>query len=322
MQLIAKRFAAIALLLPLLCACPSGAEEPAGHFIRFADSEAMHAFFRYADDAPPIVQGHRGTRENGLPESSIAAMEYVLQQQPAIFEIDPRLTKDSVVVVFHDAKLDRTTDGTGNVADYTWEELQRLHLKNAQGEVTGHRIPTLGEVLDWARDRTVLILDKKDVPLPVIARMIRRYDANRYVVNMVRSPEDACYYYEENPQRMFSVSIREPETFARYMEAGIPPTQLFACIGTEINERTGELCALMREHGVRCLMATGSSYDKLKSPEERAEAYRRVIASGVTMLESNYPVEVGRALSAGAAAGPPPAHKPVGKTANLYGKTQ
>ncbi len=298
MQMIPKQIATAVLLLPFfLCAGCSGAGEGAEHSIRFADSEAMHAFFRYTDRAPLIVQGHRGTCENGLPESSIAAMEYVLQQMPAIFEIDPRLTKDSVAVVFHDAKLDRTTDGTGRVADYTWEELRQLHLKNAQGEVTEYRIPTLGEVLDWARDRTVLILDKKDVPLPVIARMIREYDANRYVVNMVRSPEDALFYYKENPQRMFSVSIREPETFDRYMEAGIPPTQLFACIGTEVDEHTQVLCALMRRHGVRCLMATGSSYDKLESPEERAETYRRVIASGVTMLESNYPVEVGRALS-------------------------
>ena len=276
MQMIPKQIATAVLLLPFfLCAGCSGAGEGAEHSIRFADSEAMHAFFRYTDRVPLIVQGHRGTCENGLPESSIAAMEYVLQQMPAIFEIDPRLTKDSVAVVFHDAKLDRTTNGTGCVADYTWEELRQLHLKNAQGEVT----------------------DKKDVPLPVIARMIREYDANRYVVNMVRSPEDALFYYKENPQRMFSVSIREPETFDRYMEAGIPPTQLFACIGTEVDEHTQVLCALMRRHGVRCLMATGSSYDKLESPEERAETYRRVIASGVTMLESNYPVEVGRALS-------------------------
>jgi len=288
-------------LLALLAACTGGGK-PAEHRLGFADSGALHAFFRYADDAPVIVQGHRGTRENGLPESSIAAMEYVLRQQPAIFEIDPRLTKDSVVVVFHDATLDRTTDGTGRVADYTWEELRLLHLKNAQGEVTDHRIPTLGEVLDWARDRTVLILDKKDVPLPVIARMIREYEADRFVVNMVRSPEDARFYYEENPQRMFSVSIREPETFDRYMEAGIPPTQMFACIGTEINERTGELCALMRRHGIRCLLATASTYDKLESPAQRAEAYRQAIASGVTILESNYPVEVGRALSTADAA--------------------
>ena len=185
MQMIPKQIATAVLLLPFfLCAGCSGAGEGAEHSIRFADSEAMHAFFRYTDRVPLIVQGHRGTCENGLPESSIAAMEYVLQQMPAIFEIDPRLTKDSVAVVFHDAKLDRTTNGTGCVADYTWEELRQLHLKNAQGEVTEYRIPTLGEVLDWARDRTVLILDKKDVPLPVIARMIREYDANRYVVNM------------------------------------------------------------------------------------------------------------------------------------------
>lgn len=124
MQLILRKLAAIVLTMPLLCACGSGAERQAGHFIRLAGSGALYAFFRYADDAPPIVQGHRGTRENGLPESSVAAMEYVLRRQPAIFEIDLRLTKDSVAVVFHDAGLDRTAGGTGLLADYTWEELR------------------------------------------------------------------------------------------------------------------------------------------------------------------------------------------------------
>jgi glycerophosphoryl diester phosphodiesterase len=48
-----------------------------------------------------------------------------------MFEIDPRITKDSVVVLMHDATLDRTTTGTGRVADHTWAELQQLRLKDA-----------------------------------------------------------------------------------------------------------------------------------------------------------------------------------------------
>lgn len=298
MQLTLTRFAAALLLAAsLLASGPAAGQERAGHGIRFADSESMYDFFGWTDGAPTIVQGHRGTRENGLPESSLAAFEYVLEQMPAIFEIDPRLTRDSVVVVFHDATLDRTTDGTGRVADYTWEELRRLKLKNARGETTEHRIPTLGEVLEWARGRTVLILDKKDVPLRMIADMIRRFDANRYVINMVRSPEDALFYYRDDPGRMFSVSVREPEVLDRYLGAGIPARQMFACIGTRIDKNTPRLCSLVRSHGIRCLLATGTTYDKLKSPEERAAAYREVIASGVSMLESNYPVEVGRVLS-------------------------
>ena len=138
------------------------------NYLSFPDSKALHSYYQYSKNASPIIQGHRGTIENGLPESSIASFEYVLEQMPAVFEIDPRLTKDSVIVVFHDANLERTSTGKGRVIDYTWEELQKLYLKNADGEETEYKIPTLAEVLEWARGKTVLVLDKKDVPLPMI----------------------------------------------------------------------------------------------------------------------------------------------------------
>ena len=291
-----KHLISIFSILVLFTSCCHTEREVKDHYLSFADSEALHDFFRYREGAPPIVQGHRGARENGLPENSIAAMEYVLEQMPAIFEIDPRLTKDSVIVVFHDATLDRTTDGTGRVADYTWAELQQLSLKNAAGEVTPHKIPTLTEVLEWARGRTALLLDKKDVPLQMIADMIRLHDANNYVINLVRSPGDAAFYFNDEPRRMFAVSIRTPGAFPAYMEAGIPASQMFVCIGVEINEHTEQFCTLMRGHGIRCLMAASSTYDKLPTAEERAEAFRKIIESGVTILESNYPVETGKAL--------------------------
>lgn len=280
-----------------LSSCLSSTGEEGKHYLSFTDTEALYDFYRYRDDAPPIIQGHRGTRENGLPENSIAAMGYVLEQMPAVFEIDPRLTKDSVIIVFHDATLDRTTNGTGKVIDYTWEELQQLNLKNKDGEITGHKIPTLAEVLEWARGKTALLLDKKDVPLWMIADIIREHDANNYVVSLVRSPEDAAFYFNDEPKRMFAISFREPEAFQPYLDLGIPTRQIFACIGTSISEKTNEINKMMREYGIRSLISAAPTYDKLETEGERAEAYRKVIESGITILESDYPVETARLLS-------------------------
>jgi glycerophosphoryl diester phosphodiesterase len=280
-----------------LSSCVSTTKEEGKHFLSFADSEALYDFYRYRDDAPPIIQGHRGTQENGLPENSIAALEYVLEQMPAVFEIDPRLTKDSVIIVFHDATLDRTTNGTGKVKDYTWEELQQLNLKNKDGEITEHTIPTLAEVFEWAKGKTVLLLDKKDVPLPMIADIIREYDANNYVISLVRSVEDAAFYFNDESKRMFAISFREPEAFQSYLDLGIPTRQIFACIGTGISEKTDEINKMMRGYGIRSLISAAPTYDKLETEEERTEAYRKVIESGITILESDYPVETARLLS-------------------------
>src|SRR5574344_1131873 len=99
-------------MLFVFCSAAMGQENEA-HYLHFQNVKALHHYFRYNKKVPVIIQGHRGGRENSLPESSIAEMKYVLTQMTAIFEIDPRYTKDSVIVVFHDPKLDRTTNGSG-----------------------------------------------------------------------------------------------------------------------------------------------------------------------------------------------------------------
>jgi glycerophosphoryl diester phosphodiesterase len=289
------RFVFIGIIALFAFSC-TRTQEVKNYYRSFSDSEDLYNFYHYDKDAAPVIQGHRGTRENGLPESSIAAFEYVLSQMPAVFEIDPRLTKDSVIIVFHDATLERTSTGTGKVCDYTWEELQQLYLKNKDGEVTEYKIPTLAEVLEWGRGKTCFVLDKKDVPLPMIAGIIREHDANNYVINMVRSVEDALFYYNDDPRRMFSVSMRTPEVYDAYAEAGIPDRQMFACIGTKIHEGTAALCELLHTRGISCLLAVASSYDKLETPEERAMAYREVIKTGVSIVESDFPIATGTVL--------------------------
>ena len=86
------------------------------HSLQFESPQAMRDYFTYAK-GKRIVSGHRGTIEAGLPENSIAAFEAVLRKTPAIFEIDPRYTKDSVAILMHDSTLDRTTNGKGKVSD-------------------------------------------------------------------------------------------------------------------------------------------------------------------------------------------------------------
>src|SRR5690554_1062568 len=81
---------------------------PELHRLDFETPAELHRFFAYGQGRT-IISGHRGTVEHGLAENCIEGMEAVLQHTPAFFEIDPRMTKDSVVVLMHDATLDRTT---------------------------------------------------------------------------------------------------------------------------------------------------------------------------------------------------------------------
>ncbi|MDN3285929.1 glycerophosphodiester phosphodiesterase family protein [Streptomyces thermocarboxydus] len=101
-----------------------------------------------------LTIGHRGVMgvepENTL-RSFVAAQEAGLD----VIELDLHLSKDGALVVMHDARVDRTTDGTGAIADKTFDELRALDAGR------GERIPLFTEVLDAVR--TPLQAEIKDV---------------------------------------------------------------------------------------------------------------------------------------------------------------
>ncbi|MCX8064740.1 MAG: glycerophosphodiester phosphodiesterase family protein [Candidatus Hydrogenedentes bacterium] len=122
---------------------------------------------------------HRGGK--GLyPENTIFAYtESTRRWKGCLLEGDIRLTKDGVAVLIHDATVDRTTDGTGNVAEKTVEELKMLdagYRFTTDGGNTypfrgkGIAIPTLEEVLESFPSETFLFEIK--VPLEDLSAVV------------------------------------------------------------------------------------------------------------------------------------------------------
>ena len=68
---------------------------------------------------------HRGF-SGKYPENTMLAFKKALEAGADGIELDVQMTKDGQVVVIHDEKVDRTTNGTGLVRDYTLEELRKL----------------------------------------------------------------------------------------------------------------------------------------------------------------------------------------------------
>lgn len=77
-------------------------------------------------------------------------------------ELDVLKTRDGRLLVMHDDTVDRTTNGTGLVKDLTLEEVQRLDAGSWFGKrFAGEKAPELGEVLDWAKDKTRVVIEVK-----------------------------------------------------------------------------------------------------------------------------------------------------------------
>lgn len=256
----------------------------------------LHAYFHYTGKGKTIISGHRGSYLTGYPENAIETLEYVLQHTPVFFEIDPRLTKDSVIVLLHDATLDRTTTGKGKLSDFTWEEVKQFRLKDKDGNVTPYRIPTLQEAIDWARGKTILNLDKKDVPLQMTANLIKQNNAASFVMVTVHNAQQAKFYYDTDPNLMMSAFVKTEQALKEYETAGVPWKNMIAYIGSENKPSNKTMFDLLHARGVMCMISAAPVYDKLPSAQERAVSYRDIFMQGADILESDYPVEVAAAI--------------------------
>lgn len=116
-----------------------------------------------------------------VPENSMAALERCIALGVDMVEIDVRRTQDGALVLMHDAKVDRTTNGKGKIADLTLGEIQSLRLTDAGAAIEAP--PTLATFLRAARGRVLVNLDLKDDALAApVARMVHDMDADDWVL--------------------------------------------------------------------------------------------------------------------------------------------
>jgi len=137
------------------------------------------------------ISAHRGNASSA-PENTLAAFKNALQASADFIEVDVRTTNDGVLMIMHDANLDRTTNGEGAFKLYDAAFLKTLSAgKGFTSVFENEKIPTLEEtcqlISDWNTSRqhkTYLYIDAKDVePQPLVA-ILKKYGLD----------ENAVYY--------------------------------------------------------------------------------------------------------------------------------
>ncbi len=171
-----------------------------------------------------------------------------------------------------------------------------LRLKDRDGNLTEARIPTLEEAVNWSRGKTILDLDKKDVPLEMTARQLTKWNAWSHVMVTVHNAEQAKFYYNCNNKVMLAAFVKNQKELYEYEKAGIPWKQVMAFIGTSVNPANKELISMLHERKVMCMISASPGYDKLKSAEARKTAYQEIVRSGADIIESDLPIEVAEAI--------------------------
>lgn len=181
-----KRVIACLLALVVLAGCSGEARQSAAPENR---AEGLRARLLAGDTTAVFVVAHRGDWRYA-PENSVAAIEHSIAVGVDVVELDLQLTRDSVLIVMHDATLNRTTTGKGRVADWTLDSIRTLKLKNGCGIRTKHTVPTLEEALLAAKGRVLVNLDKADRYFDLVVPVLERTGTTRQIVMKGSKPAD------------------------------------------------------------------------------------------------------------------------------------
>ena len=283
---------------PALCQ-----DENHSHRIDAKSPNGLRELFHYDGHLMPLVSAHRGGALPGYPENCITTFENTLRHTFSILEIDLQSTKDGHLVLNHDPTLARTTTGTGRVVDRTLQELKELRLKDKDGNVTEYRIPTLDEALEWARGKTIVILDKKNVSVEVCVKKIEQHRAEAYAMLMAYSFQDIQTCHNLNRDIMMEVMIGDRTRFRGFDEIGVPWNRIVAFVGHTPPEDK-ELLEMIHAKGACCMAGTSRNLDRQLrvAPDSDLIAlereYRARLEFGVDLIETDLPIQVGDLLYA------------------------
>lgn len=98
---------------------------------------------------------HRGF-SGKYPENTMLAFKKAIEEGADGIENDVHYTKDGVLVVIHDEKVDRTTNGSGYVKDMTYEEISALDASYTFKEFGVQHVPTLREYFELVKDKDIV----------------------------------------------------------------------------------------------------------------------------------------------------------------------
>jgi glycerophosphoryl diester phosphodiesterase len=170
-----------------------------------------------------MVAAHR-CAHNGYPENSLSALKHAIELGVDIAETDVKVTKDSVVVLMHDGKIDRTTNGKGNPENFTLAELKKFRLKMPDGTLTDETIPTFEDFLNIAKGRILVDIDIKTSHLKPVVDLVKKtgttsqvfffdndYDALKEVLAMepkaLMMPRAYSYQMADSALKIFDAVI-------------------------------------------------------------------------------------------------------------------
>lgn len=224
---------------------------------------------------PVVVIAHRGNHVE-VPENTLAACKEAIRIGADYVEIDLRTTKDGKMVLLHDAKVDRTTDGQGALSELTWKQVKQLRVKSKDGKA--YRIPTFEEILKLCKGKINVYLDFKNADISQTWAWIRKANMEKQVIVYLNREEHYQMWKNTAPDLPLMTSL--PEKFLT--NDGLKAFLGGLRVQVLDNLRTSELVEEARKHGVAVWL-------DVQSPIEGLASWEAALQKGISGLQTDHP---------------------------------
>jgi glycerophosphoryl diester phosphodiesterase len=234
---------------------------------------------------PVAAISHRGEHLHH-PENTIPAFQAAIDAGADFIEVDVRTTADGRLVLMHDATVDRCTNGHGEVARMTFEEIRRLDAGVRSGPAfAGIRVPSFEEALAMARGKIGVYIDAKSISARDLVDAVGKYGMEGHVV-VYGSAGLHRDIRRLNPGIGIMPEAGSVETVRRLIGELKPPVIAF-----DARDFQEEVIAVVRAAKLDLFVDRLGAAD---TPQSWEDAVRR----GATGIQSDHPAELVQFLRA------------------------
>lgn len=244
-----------------------------------------------------LICGHRGGFYNLLPENSLTAIQYTVNNcrlQPAVVEVDVRKSKDGTLYILHDETVGRTTNGNGKITELTDDCLDTLKLKTLSGLLTDESLPAFSEVLAYAKNNNVLLmLDVKDDIWKDVLDLVNKYSLAEKCIALTFNPSVTEKVYSLS--RIITISFLAKDIAAcnAIGKLNIPDRNLMAYVTATTDL---SLLATLEQRKIR-IIADASETMRNNARLYDGVFYKTMVEKmNLAILITDFPVEVSQQL--------------------------
>lgn len=303
-----KRFFLFLTALAVFCSF-----KPAPRYASRA--EAIAAEMHNPNSKYVIVACHRGDWRN-FPENSLQGIESIIRYGADIMELDIHMTKDSVLVLSHDADVKRCTnfrkiyknhpEKSARICDLTYAEIQRLSLNRAHGiAIDTIKMPTLREALLCCKDRICVNIDKGFDYYDRIMEISEELGVTRQIlIKSSKSIEEVAEIENSHTNRMMYMPVvdiqkeKGKKLFDSYIGTSTVPMAYEVCWSSYSDNAFADACQKIKAQGSKIWVNTiwaslcggdGHDDDAAYISGNHDAIYQPLIDKGVSMIQTDRP---------------------------------